>query len=67
MAVNLLWPRPEIYDLTGETWWLRWSALLVIAISLVAGAAYLFFKHRLHGRIELRHVPHTHTAPAAEA
>jgi urea carboxylase system permease len=59
MAVNLLWPRPEIYDLTGETWWLRWSALLVIGLSLAAGAAYLLCKHRLHGRIELRHVPHS--------
>lgn len=60
MAVNLLWPRPEIYDLTGQTWWLRWSALLVIAAAFVAGAAYLTVKHRRHGRIELRHVPHTH-------
>ncbi|MFS8102641.1 amino acid permease [Lentzea alba] len=59
MAVNLLWPRPEIYDLTGETWWLRWSALLVVALSLASGAGYLLFKHRLHGRIELRHVPHS--------
>lgn len=59
MAVNLLWPRPEIYDLTGETWWLRWSALLVVALSLATGAGYLLFKHRLHGRIELRHVPHS--------
>ncbi|NKE62716.1 amino acid permease [Lentzea sp. PSKA42] len=59
MAVNLLWPRPEIYDLTGETWWLRWSALLVITLSLAAGAGYLVFKHRFHGRIELRHVPHS--------
>jgi urea carboxylase system permease len=67
MVVNLLWPRAEIYDLTGQTWWLRWSALLVIAVSLLAGAVYLVFKHRLHGRIELRHVSHTHTvSPAPE-
>lgn len=59
MAINLLWPRPEIYDLTGGTWWLRWSALLVVALSLAAGAGYLLYKHRVHGRIELRHVPHT--------
>ncbi|GAB3890766.1 amino acid permease [Kibdelosporangium lantanae] len=60
MAVNLLWPRTEIYDLTGNTWWLRWSALLVIAASLIAGTAYLLHKHSRHGRIELRHVSHTH-------
>jgi urea carboxylase system permease len=60
MAVNLMWPRPEIYDLTGQTWWLQWSALLFIGSSLVIGAAYFLFR-RLHRRIELAHVPHTHT------
>jgi urea carboxylase system permease len=63
MVVNLMWPRPEIYDLTGETWWLKWSALLFIGISLVVGAVY-FVSKRLHRSIELVHVPHTHT-PAA--
>jgi len=66
MVVNLLWPRAEIYDLTGSTWWLRWSALLVLAISLTAGAAYLSSRRRRHGRIELRHIPHTHTATTPE-
>ena len=65
MTVNLLWPRAEIYDLTGGTWWLRWSALLFIGLSLAAGAAY-FLARRLHLRIELRHVPHTHIEPSAE-
>lgn len=64
MAINLLWPRAEIYDLTGQTWWLRWSALLFVAVSLAAGAGYLIYKHRVHGLIELRHVPHTHVATA---
>ncbi|TKV61534.1 amino acid permease [Nakamurella flava] len=59
MAVNLLWPRPEIYDLTGETWWLRWSALLFVGATVLAGAAY-FLTRRLHTTIELRHVPHSH-------
>ncbi|MFF4690024.1 amino acid permease [Streptomyces sp. NPDC001307] len=62
MTVNLIWPRAEIYDLTGGTWWLRWSALLCIGLGLAAGAAY-FLARRLHRRIELRHVPHTHTEP----
>jgi urea carboxylase system permease len=66
MTVNLLWPRAEIYDLTGGTWWLRWSALLFIGLSLAAGAAY-FTARRLHRRIELRPVPHTHIEPPAEA
>jgi urea carboxylase system permease len=59
MAINLIWPRPEIYDLTGETWWLQWSALLFISLTLVVGAAY-FAVRRLHRSIELTHVPHTH-------
>ena len=37
MIVNLAWPRPEIYDLTGETWWLQWSAVLFIGATLVVG------------------------------
>jgi hypothetical protein len=59
MIINLMWPRPEIFDLTGETWWLQWSALLFTGLSLLVGAAY-FFAQRLHRRIELAHVPHTH-------
>jgi hypothetical protein len=65
MTVNLIWPRPEIYDLTDGTWWLRWSALLFIGLSLAVGAAY-FLARRLHRRIELRHVPHTHVEPPAQ-
>nr|WP_238431810.1 amino acid permease [Streptomyces cavernae] len=66
MTVNLIWPRPEIYDLTEGTWWLRWSALLFIGLTLAVGAAY-FLARRLHHRIELRHVPHTHVEPPAQA
>ncbi len=59
MVINLMWPRPEIYDLTGETWWLKWSALLFIGISLLVGTVY-FAQKRLHRHIKLAHVPHTH-------
>jgi amino acid transporter len=59
MIINLMWPRPEIYDLTGGTWWLQWSALLFTGISLLGGAAYFYYR-RLHRTIELAHVPHTH-------
>lgn len=37
-VVNLAWPRKAVYDLTGHTWWLQWSAVLFIALSLAAGA-----------------------------
>jgi len=36
-VVNLAWPRASVYDLTGHTWWLRWSAVLFIAITAVVG------------------------------
>jgi urea carboxylase system permease len=48
MVVNLAWPRSAIYDLTGDTWWLQWSALLFIGLTLLVGAA-------IHGRTRVRH------------
>jgi urea carboxylase system permease len=36
--INLGWPRKSVYDLTGHTWWLQWSAVLFIALTLVIGA-----------------------------
>jgi urea carboxylase system permease len=58
MIVNLLWPRAVIYDLTGETWWLQWSALLFVGLTLLIGAGY-FGLRRLHVTIDLVHLPHT--------
>src|SRR5215472_4388753 len=57
-AVNLLWPRSAIYDLTGHTWWLKWSGVLFIAITFAAG--YL-----IHRR--LRAGTFAATAPVAPA
>jgi urea carboxylase system permease len=36
-VVNLAWPRKSVYDLTGHTWWLQWSAPLFIGIVVVLG------------------------------
>jgi urea carboxylase system permease len=36
-VVNLAWPRASVYDLTGHTWWLQWSAVLFIGITLAIG------------------------------
>jgi amino acid transporter len=67
MIVNLLWPRAVIYDLTGHTWWLRWSALLFVGVTVLLGAGY-FAARQLRTRIDLVHVPHTAApAPALEA
>ncbi|MBT2501771.1 APC family permease [Curtobacterium sp. ISL-83] len=59
MAVNLIWPRPEIYDLTGHSWWLQYSALLFIGGSLLVGWAYSARRHHAEGPIRLGEVPTT--------
>jgi amino acid transporter len=48
--INLAWPRQSVYDLTGHTWWLQWSAVLFIGLSLVAGFAV---HQRLRGNFSL--------------
>jgi urea carboxylase system permease len=60
MVVNLAWPRAAVYDLTGGTWWLQWSALLFIGLTLAVGAA-------VHWRNRVRHggairLPSLHTS-----
>ncbi|GAA0253804.1 APC family permease [Cryptosporangium japonicum] len=62
MIVNLMWPRPEIYDLsTNGNWVLQYSAVLFVGAVVAVGAVY-FGGKRLHGRIDLVHIPHTHVA-----
>jgi hypothetical protein len=48
MVVNLLWPRTAVYDTTGHTWWLQWSAVLFIAVATAVGGFYYAFAHRRH-------------------
>lgn len=59
MVVNLAWPRAEIYDLTGKTWWLQWSALLFIGATLIAGFLVHRRNHARDGAIQLGHLPVT--------
>ena len=61
-VVNLAWPRSSVYDLTGHTWWLKWSAVLFIGITLVVG--YLVHLRLRGGKV---HIPHARLQqPAAE-
>ena len=60
--VNLAWPRKSVYDLTGHTWWLQWSAVLFIAITLAVG--YLVHLRLRGGKVHIPHAWHHH--PAAE-
>lgn len=38
MAVNMAWPRAEVYDPAGGHWYLRYFAVLLLAVVLVVGA-----------------------------
>ncbi|MBB1195888.1 amino acid permease [Curtobacterium sp. MCLR17_043] len=67
MAINLIWPRPEIYDLTGTSWWLQYSALLFIGGVLLVGWAWSSWRHRTHGPITLAEVPTTAAVPVPAA
>lgn len=49
MVVNLAWPRAAVYDLTDGTWWLQYSALLFIGLSLAVGAVVHRQNQRRHG------------------
>jgi amino acid transporter len=65
--INLAWPRSSVYDLTGHTWWLKWSAVLFIGITLVVG--YLVHLRLRGGKVHIPHAWHHHPAaePAAAA
>jgi urea carboxylase system permease len=52
-VINLMWPRPEIYDLTGHTWWLQWSALLFLGVTLLIGLAIHLRNRARHGVLVL--------------
>lgn len=48
MAVNLAWPRAEVYDPQGGHWYLQWFTVLVLAGALLLGAAaYLALPRRV--------------------
>jgi amino acid transporter len=61
--INLAWPRKSVYDLGGHTWWLQWSAVLFIGLTLVVG--YLVHLRLRGGKL---HIPHAwlHHHPTAE-
>ncbi|WP_405690085.1 APC family permease [Streptomyces sp. NBC_01185] len=47
MALNLAWPRAEVYNATGpQHWYLRWGAFVFIGIVAVGGFTYYWFVQR---------------------
>jgi len=67
MVINLAWPRKEIYDLDGRGWWLQWSALLFIGLTLVVGAVIHWRTRILHGGAIKLPALHTTADTTAEA
>ncbi|HEY7278110.1 MAG TPA: hypothetical protein VH594_19225, partial [Trebonia sp.] len=54
----------SVYDLTGHTWWLKWSAVLFIGITLAVG--YLVHLRLRGGKVHIPHAwlhHHATTAP----
>lgn len=37
MAINLAWPRPEVYTPAGGSWWMLWGAPLFVLATVVVG------------------------------
>jgi urea carboxylase system permease len=67
MVVNLVWPRAAIYDLTGNTWWLQWSALLFIGLTLLIGAVVHWRNRARHGGAIMLGALHTSAEPQEAA
>ena len=52
MAVNLGWPRAEVYDPAGEGWYLHYLPLITLAVTAFAGVvAYLVQRTAYHASI----------------
>ncbi|WP_405486016.1 amino acid permease [Nocardia sp. NBC_00511] len=43
MAINLAWPRSEVYTPTGGSWWMLWAAPLFVLVTVLVGVVV----HRL--------------------
>lgn len=63
MAVNLAWPRAEVYNATEPFhWYLRWGAFLFIGFVFFGGLAYYWFVQRHKTGVLAEHAA---SAPAA--
>ncbi|CAA9405563.1 MAG: Urea carboxylase-related amino acid permease [uncultured Pseudonocardia sp.] len=49
MALNLIWPRQEVYNATEPfLWYLQWGAVLFIGLIVVVGLAWYLLRGRHH-------------------
>jgi hypothetical protein len=67
MAVNLGWPRAEVYDPAGAGWYLHYLPLITLAVVAIGGvAAYRSQRTRYHASIGLTVTPSAVLAQEAE-
>ncbi|WP_107659395.1 amino acid permease [Nocardia suismassiliense] len=52
MAVNLAWPRPEVYTPNGGSWWMLWAATLFVLLVVAVGVVVHWFVARTPGTVE---------------
>lgn len=69
MAINLLWPRSEIYNADPPFhWYLRWGGVLAVAAMTVGGLLFYWFRQRHHTGMRAGHAAlRPGEAPSLEA
>lgn len=56
MALNIAWPRAEVYNATGpQHWYLRWGAFVFIGAIVAAGLAYYLLRARTRTDVLTEH------------
>jgi hypothetical protein len=65
MAINLGWPRAEVYDPAGDGWYLHYLPLITLAV--VAAGGVLAFRAQRTAYYASIGVPTHTTAPTVEA
>ncbi|MER7970131.1 amino acid permease, partial [Streptomyces sp. NPDC096080] len=66
MTVNLIWPRAAVYNAAAPFhWYLKWGAVLFVAVIAGGGYAYYWFVQRHRTGVLAAHRLEPATAPAA--
>ncbi|SFN84638.1 amino acid/polyamine/organocation transporter, APC superfamily (TC 2.A.3) [Geodermatophilus obscurus] len=64
MALNLAWPRREVYNATGEPqWYLQWAAFVFIGAIIASGLAWFLLRQRKRTGVLPEHAVVVDTAP----
>jgi hypothetical protein len=66
MAINLAWPRQEVYDPEGTNPVLQYFGLIIVALTLVGGVVAFTFKKAAY-RKAIAGLPGSSTAAGADA